>query len=116
MASKFRIASYQSSNTLYLVLQGDFDSNSAWELFHLLMKNTHRISTYIINTDELNDVFSFGVHTFHNLMKELKKKNIRVLVTGNKTNLIFSETNEQLNYINYLNKSNHYKSKRRMER
>ena len=106
MASNFKITTHRNGENIHIILKGDFDGNSAWELFHFLNENSKRRHSFIINAKGLNNIFSFGVQTFCQLMKELKRNNTYDLVTGDKIDKILSETDMLIGFNKHHNKSN----------
>jgi len=91
MASNFKITSHRSSKNLHLKLTGDFDGSSAWELLNLLKKNSKNFQRIIIHTNCLNEIYPFGVHTFHQILSDLMTDRICLLFTGEKACLISPE-------------------------
>jgi len=91
MASSFKITSHRSGESLHLKLTGDFDGSSAWELFNLLKKNSKGFHRIIIHTNCLNNIYPFGVHTFHKILSNLAKDQTRLLFTGEKADQISPE-------------------------
>lgn len=84
MATNFKIVTHQNGEELHLTLIGDFDGSSAWELFNLLKKHCSTFPCIVIHTSCLDDIHLFGLETFHQILKGLKRKRIRLLFTGEK--------------------------------
>ncbi len=93
MASDFKIISHRSSENLHLKLIGDFDGSSAWELLNLLKKRPKSFHRIIIHTSCLNHIYPFGVHTFHQILRDLREDQLRLLFTGEKADQISPENN-----------------------
>ena len=91
MASNFKISTHRNSEDLHLCLIGDFDGNSAWEVFHLLKKNANGFHRIFIHTDFLNIIYPFGLGTFHQIIRGLRKNPLRLLYTGEKAGQISPE-------------------------
>jgi len=91
MASYFKISIHRIRNCLHVKLFGDFDGNSAWELFNLLEKNSTSFHRIIIQTGGLNTIYPFGVDTFGQILRSLKKDQAQLLFTGEKAAQILSE-------------------------
>lgn len=91
MASNFKIISHRSNETLHLKLIGDFDGSSAWQLLNLLKKSSNGFHRIIIHTSCLNNIYPFVLHTFHQILSDLKGDQIRLLFTGEKANQISPE-------------------------
>jgi anti-anti-sigma regulatory factor len=104
MASNFKITSHQSSENLHLKLIGDFDGSSAWQLLNLLRKASKGFNRIIIHTNGLNNIYPFGVHTFHQILSNLARDQIRLLFTGEKADQISPEKNLRVYPSQYSNK------------
>ena len=91
MASNFKISTHRSSEGLHLSLIGDFDGNSAWEVFNLLKKNAKGFHRIFIHTDFLNIIYPFGVETFRQIIRGLRKDPVQLLFTGEKAGQISPE-------------------------
>ena len=91
MASSFKITLHRRRDSLHLKLTGDFDGNSAWELYNLMENNSKYFHKIIIDTNCLNEIIPFGVHTFHQILSDLRKDRIRLLFTGKKADQISPE-------------------------
>ena len=72
MASKFKIITYRNPENLHLKLIGELDAGSAWRLFDVLKKNANEFRSIIVNTDSLDEIYPFGVHIFHQTLKDLR--------------------------------------------
>ena len=82
MASNFKITSYRTSGNLHIKLMGDFDGSSAWQLMNLLKKSSNGFHRVIIHTSCLNNIYPFGLHTFHQNLGDLKGDHTHLLFTG----------------------------------
>ena len=91
MASKFKIITHRNPENLHLKLIGEFDASSAWRLFDELKKNANEFHSVIIDTDSLNEIYPFGVHIFHQKLKDLRGYQVCVLFTGEKADQISPE-------------------------
>ena len=91
MASNFKIIPHRNSENLHLKLMGDFDGSSAWQLLNLLKKSSNGFHRIIIHTSCLNRVYPFGLHTFHQIMGDLKGEQTRLLFTGENAKQISPE-------------------------
>ncbi len=88
MAKNFRIIMHRSSDSLHFRLSGDFDGNSACELLRVLKKNGRGGQRFIVHTNGLKDIHSFGCDI---LMKNLGKLNLkagRILFTGDRASSV----------------------------
>jgi len=91
MASNFKIASHRKSENLHLKLMGDFDGSSAWQLLNLLKKSSNGFHKVIIHTSCLYNIYPFGLHTFHQIIGDLKGGQTHLLFTGGNANQISPE-------------------------
>lgn len=64
MASNFRILFHETRNSLHLKLFGDFDGNSAHELFNAIIDRGIGFYQIFIDTDDLNTIHEFGRDVF----------------------------------------------------
>ena len=60
MASNFRILFHETKDSLHLKLFGDFDGNSAHELFNAILDRGIGFYQIFIDTDDLNNIHQFG--------------------------------------------------------
>lgn len=65
MASNFKISLHRNSNTLRLMLTGDFDGSSAMELINVLKAHSARAAAIVVHTCGLSSVHPFGLDVFH---------------------------------------------------
>ena len=80
MASNFQLFNIRNRDNLHLSMHGDFDGTSAFELITALLEKDEDYFTVFIDTNEINEVYSFGI--------EVLKKNLN-LPAMKKRNLIF---------------------------
>ena len=66
MASNFQLLSYRNKDSLHLQLYGDFDGNSAYELVNTLKKNGKNFIQIFIDTNDLTNIYPFGIDVFQN--------------------------------------------------
>ena len=64
MAQNFKIHSRRAENSIHLNLAGDFDGNSACELFHAIEQLNRKKIPIFINTDGLHKIYDFGCDVF----------------------------------------------------
>jgi hypothetical protein len=92
MASNFRISAHRNSENLHLKLTGDFDGSSAMQLINVLKKNANNgVYKVIIHTSCLNDIYPFGLNTFHKNLHGLNGNTGRLLFTGEHANQMSPE-------------------------
>lgn len=60
MAKNFKIEKHKDKDIMYMILKGDFDGSSAWELINLLKEGCKKINKVVIKTDSLGQVYQFG--------------------------------------------------------
>ncbi|MFH2066859.1 MAG: hypothetical protein ABIK15_16795 [Pseudomonadota bacterium] len=66
MSSNFHIEVRKTNDNLHIILKGDFDGNSAWELVNLLDKHCKANGKVIIDTRYLGKIYAFGCNIFRN--------------------------------------------------
>jgi hypothetical protein len=74
MASNFRILFHETKDSLHLKLFGDFDGNSAHELFNAILDRGIGFYQILIDTDDLNTIHQFGRDV---LQKKIGRSNKR---------------------------------------
>ena len=94
MAANFKIFVHKNSENLHLKLIGDFDGNSAHELFNLLESNCIRGLKVFIHTSCLKRIHSFGREVFHKKLKALNNRSISILFTGEEAPQLAPENNK----------------------
>lgn len=105
MISKFKIITHRKSDNLHLKIIGDFDASSAWHLCDELQKNANEFHRIIIDTDSLNEIYQFGVHVFHQTLKDLMGTQVSILFTGEKADQISPEKEICLNSTQHSEES-----------
>lgn len=93
MASKFKISSHQNGDNLHLMLIGDFDGSSAWELINVLKKITNDVFKVIIHTNSLKCIYSFDRDTFRRNLSDMNSRSFNLLFTGENASEIAPEKN-----------------------
>jgi hypothetical protein len=64
VANNFHIGVRTKGSSLHLILSGDFDGSSAFELINLLKAKKHEFTRMVIHTDGLRKIFPFGTEIF----------------------------------------------------
>lgn len=82
MASHFKILIHQSSDTLHLKLEGDFDGTSAYELINTIKKYSNRFARVFIHTSGVKQVFDFGRNVFQNSFPAKGDRSAKFIFTG----------------------------------
>ena len=85
MATNFQLFPHRNRNSLHLQLYGDFDGTSAYELINALKKHGNDVIQIFIDTNDLNNIYPFGVDVF--------QKNLNVIVK-NYSSFIFIGKNK----------------------
>lgn len=93
MASNFKIFIHRNSENQHLKLIGDFDGSSAWQLLNILKKISNNVQRVIVHTNGLNNIYPFGLDTFHRNLRNLNGCRIRILFTGENADRISPEKN-----------------------
>ena len=66
MAANFDVFVHRNSDNLHLIITGDFDDGSAYELFRSLRKNYMGEYKVFLHTSRLRQICPSGVETFSN--------------------------------------------------
>jgi len=82
MATNFRIAASRNGETLHLKLMGDFDGISAHELLDTLKKRVVHASRIFLDTNNLKDIYPFGLNVFYTNLHTLKDRSVELIFTG----------------------------------
>ena len=82
MASNFRILFHENRDGLHLKLFGDFDGNSAHELFNALIDRGIGFYQIFIDTDDLNTIHQFGRDVFQKNLSSIKKQLKNLIIAG----------------------------------
>lgn len=84
MSCNFRISIQKNRDCLHLKLTGDFDGSSALKLINCLKSNGAGFSKVFIHTDYLKDIYPFGQHIFQKNLRDLDRKSVSYVFTGEK--------------------------------
>lgn len=88
MASNFKIFSFETSDSLHLKLEGDFDGSSALELINTLEEYGVGFRQILIDTNDLKTIYPFGRNMFQkNLGRFNKKLNRLIFIGANEHNI-----------------------------
>jgi hypothetical protein len=82
MASNFKIFSFETSDSLHLKLDGDFDGSSAYELLNTLKKNGDGFYQIFINTDGLKVIHPFGKEVLRKKLGAFKNQFYDIIFVG----------------------------------
>ena len=97
MASKFKMITCRDDESLRLKLTGEFDAGSAWCVLEEIKKTAGEFDNIIIDTDSLEEIYPFGVHIFHQILKDLRGYNLCIQFTGKKADEISPEEGLNIN-------------------
>jgi hypothetical protein len=87
MASNFSFFSCETANSIHLVLYGDFDGDSAYQLINALKHNGTDVIDVFIDTNELKQVYPFGVSVFEKKAGALFNKHNNLIFIGKNKNI-----------------------------
>ncbi len=73
MAINFKIDKHRNKDILSMVLTGDFDGSSAWELIYALKESCEGINKVIIKTNGIGKVYPFGADIASNNLYMIKR-------------------------------------------
>ena len=91
MATNFKVFVHRNSENVHLLLTGDFDGTSAYELLEVMRRNSFRASRVFIHTASLRHIEPFGRAVFCNNLNAFKARSLRLFFTGNKASQLASE-------------------------
>jgi hypothetical protein len=82
MATNFQLFSHRSRDSLHLQLYGDFDGTSAYELINAVKEHENDVIQIFIDTNDLNNIYPFGVDVFQNNLNLTVKNNNSFIFIG----------------------------------
>ena len=82
MASNFKIFSHRNRYSLHLQMYGDFDGNSAHEVISTLKGHATDHLQVFIDTNDLKNIYSFGINVFQKHLNTLEKKSNHLVFIG----------------------------------
>lgn len=82
MASNFKILLFETSDSLHLKLEGDFDGSSALELINTLEEYGVKFRQILIDTNDLKTIYPFGRNMFQKNLGRNHKKLNRLIFFG----------------------------------
>ena len=89
MASNFRIFSHRNRDSLHLHMYGDFDGNSAHEVISALKKHGTKHLQVFIDTNDLKNIYSFGINVFQKHFNALERKSNHLVFLGKNKHSFF---------------------------
>lgn len=82
MASNFKLCTHETRNSIHMKMYGDFDGTSACELITEIQKHARKSNQVFIDTENLDNIYSFGRGVFHNNIGVLKKQSNKIVFVG----------------------------------
>ena len=82
MANNFKFLSNHIRNKIRLKLYGDFDGSSACELINALKNYSNGSYQFLIDTNNLNTIHSFGINVFKRDLSVLDININHIIITG----------------------------------
>lgn len=82
MGYNFKISVHRDSDNLHLIMQGDFDGTSAYELLDSLRRNYTREHRVFFHTSRLRQVYPFGTETLANSLHTFGLDRKSLIFTG----------------------------------
>ena len=86
MAVNFGITISKNSDGFELILNGDFDATSAYELIFAIKKLPEENVKVYVNTNCLKEIHSSGLDVLNGFMNSLNGQSIRIVMTGHNSN------------------------------
>lgn len=84
MANNFKFLLNRIRDKIHLKLYGDFDGSSAFELINILKKYKNVPNQIVIDTNNLNTIYSFGINVFKKNISVMDIKINNIIITGKK--------------------------------
>jgi len=82
MANNFKALSNRIRDKIYLKLYGDFDGSSAFELISILKNYKNGSNQIVIDTNNLNTIYPFGINVFKRNLGVQDIKINSIIITG----------------------------------
>ena len=84
MANNFKFLFNRIKDKIHLKLYGDFDGSSAFELITILKKYNSASNQIVIDTNNLNTIYPFGINVFKRNISVMDIKIDNIIITGKK--------------------------------
>jgi len=84
MANNFKFLLNPIRDKIHLKLYGDFDGSSALELINILKKYTSASNQIVIDTNNLNTIYPFGINVLKRNISVMDIKIHNIIITGKK--------------------------------
>ena len=84
MANNFKFLLNRIRDKIHLKLYGDFDGSSAFELINILKKYKSVSNQIVIDTNNLNTIYPFGINVFKRNISVMDIKINNIIITGKK--------------------------------
>jgi hypothetical protein len=86
MASNFSCFSHKTAESLHLILYGDFDGDSAYQLINALKHGGNDVFNVFIDTNDLKQVYPFGISVFEKKARALFNDHNKLIFIGKNKN------------------------------
>jgi len=77
MASNFKLFLQETRETIHMKMCGDFDGTAAHELIVAIQKYAHKSNQVFIHTEDLGNIYPFGMDVFQNNLGNFKKNQVK---------------------------------------
>jgi hypothetical protein len=84
MANNFKFLLNRIRDKIHLKLYGDFDGSSAFELINILKKHKSASNQIVIDTNNLDTIYPFGINVFKRNIGVMNIKFSNIIITGKK--------------------------------
>ena len=101
MATNFRVTFKRNDGNLHVKARGNFDGNSAWELFNLLEDNYDGQEQIFIETGKIRTICPFGCSTFQCQISMSRIPKGRLFFRGEKGHVIAPEGSNVVESTNH---------------
>lgn len=82
MAENFQITTKKIKDEVFIIVSGDFDGSSAYELINVINSSCPECKKIIINTSKLNKIYPFGRKIFKSKKHLLKNETKELVFIG----------------------------------
>lgn len=82
MAENFQIATKKINDQAFIIISGDFDGSSAFELINFINSSCPECNQIVVNTSKLNKIHPFGRKIFKSKEYLFKNSSKQVVFTG----------------------------------
>ena len=86
MAANFKLFLHKTSDSMHVKMWGDFDGSSAHELLKAIQTNAPGAYQVFIDTENLDNIYSFGKQVFQNNLGAIRKQSQKLIFIGRNQN------------------------------